>query len=308
MLTSHDLEFFSVVSRSKSLAAAARALDVTPSAVSQRLQLLESRVGVRLVERSGRQITLTDEGHLVARRGQAIADDLAGLVEALAARRGVVSGHLRVFAPLGFGRRYVAPAASAFRSTHPDTTIELILSDRLGRIPETAWDVAVHIGVLHDSSLVAQRLASNQRLLCAAPSFLARWGTPDTPAQLRDLSCIALRENDEDATLWRFADRAGIAAHVRIEPRLATNDGEVAREWALGGAGIVVRSEWSVADDLASRRLVRLLPAYTLPSADVVALVGSRHGRSARTTRFVQHLRKVFSPAPWRSAKGKARP
>lgn len=300
MLTSQDLEFFFVVARSKSLAAAARVLDVTPSAVSQRLQQLESRVGVQLVERKGRQINLTDEGQLVASRGQRIADDLGNLAETLAARRGVVSGHLRVFAPLGFGRKYIAPAAAAFGALHPATTIELMLSDRLGRLPETAWDVAVHIGVMHDSSLVALRLAANQRFVCASPAYVATHGMPSAPSDLARLDCIALRENDEDATLWRFADRKGNAAHVRISPRLASNDGDVTREWALEGRGVIIRSEWSVAEDLRAGRLVRMLPGYSLPSADAVALVASRHGQSARTTHFVRHLRAAFRTIPWR--------
>src|SRR5688572_25846820 len=143
MLSTADLHFFATVARSSSLAAAARELDVTPSAVTQRLQELERRVGVRVVERRGRRITLTDEGEMLASRGQSIADDLAGLSEVLAARRGVVAGHLRVLAPLGFGRRYVAPIASRFCAEHTEVRLDLVLSDRLGRVPETSWDVAV---------------------------------------------------------------------------------------------------------------------------------------------------------------------
>src|SRR5688500_17621694 len=142
MLSSADLQFFATIARSASLAGAARELDVTPSAVTQRLQELERRVGVRLVERSGRRITLTDEGELLATRGQAIADDLSGLGEVLAARRGVVAGQLRVLAPLGFGRRFVAPVAGAFCAEHAEVRLELTLSDRLGRVPETSWDLA----------------------------------------------------------------------------------------------------------------------------------------------------------------------
>ncbi|MEP6619410.1 MAG: LysR family transcriptional regulator [bacterium] len=300
MLTSQDIYFFSVVARSASLAAAARTLDVTPSAVSQRLRQLEERVGVSLVSRTSRQITLTDEGQLLAERGGAINDELSDLAESLTARGGVVSGHLRVFAPLGFGRRYVAPAVSAFCAAHPDVTIELQLSDRLGRVPESAWDVAVHIGLLHDSSLIAHRLAANARCACASPEFLARHGRPTDPSQLRAFDCIALRENDEDVTLWRFADGAGQPAHVRIEPRLASNDGDVVRAWALESRGIIVRSEWSVMADLRAGRLVRVLGQYSLPSADIVALVASRQGRSARTSHFIRSLRKAMSPAPWR--------
>jgi DNA-binding transcriptional LysR family regulator len=302
MLSTADLQFFATVARSTSLAGAAREMDVTPSAVTQRLQELERRVGVRLVERSGRRITLTDEGELLATRGQSIADELAGLGEVLAARRGVVAGQLRVLAPLGFGRRFVAPVAGAFCAEHAEVTLELTLSDRLGRVPETSWDVAVHIGELRDSSLVAQRLAPNDRIVCAAPSLVARHGEPAEPADLRRLPCIALRENDEDVTLWRFTRPDGSVTQVRVEPRLATNDGDVVRDWAVAGHGVIVRSEWSVADDLRAGRLVRLLGDHRMPSADVVAFVGARRGRSARTTRFVEYLRAALTPAPWRGA------
>lgn len=301
MLSTADLEFFGTVARSTSLAAAARELDVTPSAVTQRLQDLERRVGVRLVERSGRRIALTDEGELLASRGRIISDDIAALSETLSARQGEVAGHLRVIAPLGFGRRYVAPIAARFLVEHPSVTLDLSLSDKLGRVPETSWDVAVHIGELRESSLVAQRLAPNDRVLCAAPKFVRQFGEPHAPKDLHAFRCIALRENDEDVTLWRFSRSGSAPAQVRIEPHLASNDGDVVREWALDGHGIIMRSEWSIADDLHRGRLVRLLGDYKLPSADVVAFVGPRRGRSARTSRFVRALKQALNPTPWRS-------
>jgi DNA-binding transcriptional LysR family regulator len=299
-ITSQDLEFFAVIAQSGSLAAAARSLDVTLSAVSQRLQHLERRLGVRLVTRSARRLTLTDEGQLLAARGQAIIDDLGELAETVTHRRSVVAGHLRVLAPFGFGRVYVAPAVAAFGELHPDVTIEMHVSDRLGRVADSSWDVAVHIGVLHDSALVAQPLAPNDRIACAAPRCLERWGIPETPTDLRRLPCIAIRENDEDVTLWRFTSPDGENVSVRVDPRLASNDGEVVREWALDGHGIMVRSEWSIARDLRDGRLVRVLADYAQPSADVVALVAPRLGRAARTQAFVQHLRQMLTPVPWR--------
>lgn len=301
MLTIADLDFFSAVARAQSLAAAARELDVTPSAVTQRLQDLERRVGVRLVDRTARRITLTDEGELLALQGRAITDDVAALTETLAARRGEVAGHLRVIAPFGFGRRYVAPVVAAFQSAHPAITIDLSLSDRLGRVPDSSWDVAVHIGELRETALPAQVLAPNARILCASPEFILRYGEPTTPKSLLDFRCLALRENDEDVTLWRFTVPEGGSIQVRITPSLSSNDGDVMREWGLAGHGIILRSEWSIADDLKAGRLVRLLGHYRPPSADVVALVGPRRGRSARTSRFVQYLRESLSPTPWRS-------
>lgn len=301
MITVADLDFFDIIARSPSLAAAAREMGVSPSAVTQRLQDLEKRVGVRLLERSARRITLSDEGELLATRGRSISDDLAALGETLASRRGVVAGHLRVIAPLGFGRRFVAPVAARFLIDHPAVTIDLSLSDRLGRVPEASWDVAVHIGEPRESSLVAQLLAPNERVLCASPAYLAQHGVPTQPTALLAHRCIALRENDEDVTMWRFTDAQQHVTQVRIEPVLASNDGDVVREWALHGHGIIMRSEWSIAADVARGTLVPLLEGYRLPSAAVVAFVGARKGRSARTNAFLKLLRESLYPVPWRA-------
>lgn len=299
MLTSADLEFFAAIATSPTLAAASRRLGVSPPAVTQRLQDLERRMGVRLVHRTGRVLALTEEGLLLAEGGGSIVSALGALTDQVQTRRGVVTGRLRLAAPMGFGRVHIAPLVTAFAETHPGVQVELHLSDRQGAMSDGNWDVAVHIGELRDSSLLAHRIAPNERICCAAPSLLATRGIPASPAELAGWPCLAIRENDEDTTLWRF-DAGGRMETVRIEPVLATNDGEVAREWAVAGLGVVVRSEWSVAEDLASGRLVRLLPEAPPPSADVMALVASRAGRSARVTAFIEALRHAFTRVPWR--------
>jgi DNA-binding transcriptional LysR family regulator len=213
----------------------------------------------------------------------------------------VVAGHLRVVAPLGFGQRYIAGLVAEFRSQSADVTASLTLSDGPPRLASDDWDVMVHIGELRDSTLVAYPLAPNRRILCAAPSYLARHGAPAKPEDLRGHDCIALRENDEDVTLWRFKHGRGPAVGVRVAPVLSSNAGETAVEWALAGHGIIVRSEWDVATHLQARALVPLLPGWTLPSADVVALVKSRQELPARTAGFLAHLRAAFATAPWRA-------
>jgi DNA-binding transcriptional LysR family regulator len=299
MLTTDDLRFLCTLASEPSLAATARVLNVTAPAVSQRLQSLERKLGVRLLNRSTRRLTLTDEGELIEAEGRSMLMRLDQLEEEIAQRREEVVGKLRVLAPTGFGRLYIAPALSTFRERYPRVQIELLLSDKLGRHPEQNWDLAIHIGELVDSGLIVRSLAPNRRFACASPDYLHNKGMPQTPQDLCHHDCIALRENDEDVTLWRFTVH-GEAQPIRIEPVLACNDGEIVRDWALDGRGIIVRSEWSVSNDLASGRLVRVLENYRLPDANVVALFGSRDGGSRRVRVFVDELTSQFQPPPWR--------
>jgi len=173
MLTSDDLRFFHAVAASRSLAAAARILNVSPPAVTQRLRTLESRLKMQLIHRGRRLLTLTNEGELLARHGQGIISSLAELDSALAQRRGEIVGQMRIMAPFGFGRRYVAPVVADFRARHPRLQMELMLTDRLDRASSDAWDIAIHVGDLNNTmpSLSMRRIAPNDRFLCASPSY-----------------------------------------------------------------------------------------------------------------------------------------
>jgi len=300
MLTSDDIAFFSVLAGAKSLAEAARTLNVTPPAVTQRLRTLEERVGVRLVDRSGPRLSLTEEGSLIASHGRVVTDALETLTEALADRRGAVSGHLTVAAPHGFGRLHVAPVIDAFARGHPKVTVALELSDHPAARLIDSFDVVIHIGAPARMDDIVTTLAPNRRILCAAPDYLDNVPAIHSPRDLAGHRCLAIRENDEDVTLWRF--HGARQEVVRIDPALSSNDGAVIREWALAGQGIVIRSEWDIAHDLAAGRLREVLPAWKIAPADVVALLGSRHGRSARTTAFLALLRQSLTPPPWRIA------
>jgi len=162
-------------------------------------------------------------------------------------------------------------------------------------------DLAIHIGPPGPLNQVVTTLAPNRRLLCASPAYLAQNEAITTPADLARQRCLVVRENDEDVTLWRFRRLQGREAEtVRIHPAMSSNDGAVVRDWALAGMGVAIRSEWHVAEDLAQGRLAVVLPDWEAPAADVVALLGSRHGRSARTTAFLALLRQALNPAPWR--------
>jgi DNA-binding transcriptional LysR family regulator len=300
MLQLSDLEFFSTLAQSASLAAAARALNVSSSAVTQRLQDLERRVGARLIDRGSRRVVLTDEGEMLAERGAAISEAVGELGEALSQRDEVVRGRLRVVAPFGFGRAHIAPIVERFAAEHPHVSVELTLTDRLQRHPRSLWDVAILIGQRRDARVPMRTLAANARILCAAPAYLEQAGVPQTPRDLLAHACLAVRENDEDVTLWTFMSASAGAVRVRITPRLASNDGDVARGWVLAGRGILLRSEWSVADDLRAGRLVHVLPDYQTPSADVLLLVNPQRARTKRSERFVEALGSAFEKVPWR--------
>lgn len=304
MTDAFEIRFLLVIRESKSLLEASRKLGITPSAVSQRLQQMEKKLDVRLVDRSARQLRFTDEGELLCVRGAELLEQFDSLLEDLHERRQGFVGKLKVNAPFGFGRRYVAPAVAAFKRLHPEVEIALTLSDQPMLEASDRFDVVIHIGKLDASSLVCRTLATNRRFICASPAFIARHGQPQTPEQLADMPCIALRENNEDVTLWHLS-RGRSTQSVRVHPVLSSNDGSVIRQWGCDALGVILRSEWDVAEALADGSLVRLLPAWKLPDADVVALTHQRDGLPQRTRNFMRFLHESFRPAPpWRLIEG----
>jgi DNA-binding transcriptional LysR family regulator len=295
-----DLRFFVAITEAGSLAEAARRMDVTPSAVSQHLRQLESRLGLHLVHRSTRRFRLTDEGEVFYAGAVDLLARMDQLTDSLRARSGEVAGKLDVCGPLGFGRRYLARAVADFHAEHPKLLVSLSLTDVVPASDTQQFDLIVHIGHLADSRLVAYPIAPNARFLCASPRYLARHPAPQRPGELAQHACLVLRENREDVTLWRLRRKREEIA-VRVPPTLWSNDGEVVKEWALLGKGIMLRSEWDVADHIRAGRLVRVLPEWQLPEADVVALVDHRVHMSARVRLFLQFLQARFKPSPpWR--------
>jgi DNA-binding transcriptional LysR family regulator len=300
MKSPEDPRVFLAIVKHGSLAAAARALDVTPSAVTQRLQALEAGLGVRLLDRGTRKMRLTDEGELFHAEAARIAREYEALVDTLQTRRSLVRGHLRLHGPLGFGRRYLAPLVARFHAQHPQVEIALTLSDRSVDPDSAAFDAVVHIGALPDSSKVGYRIAPNERWLCAAPAYLRKAPPLARPEDLAQHACLVLRENDEDVSLWRFKSRQAERA-VRVHPLLTSNDGEVIKQWALLGQGVMLRSEWDVAAEVTAGKLLRLLPQWRQGAADVMALVPQRKGMSARVKAFLDFLAAEFRPQPpWR--------
>lgn len=292
MMQIEDLRLAAALLRESSLSAAARSLGVTPPALSMRLRKLEASLGLVLANRTSRKLQLTSEGERFGREAYELLQKFDGLRESLQRDDRRLSGTLRVAASFGYGRTHVAPLLSRFSRLHPALRVQLDLR-------ETPWpdkhdsDAVVHVGAVRDSSWVGHTLASNERWLCASPGYLQAHGTPRNPADLAYHACICIRENDEDVTLWHMKPAGGTARKnetLRISPAFITNDGSVARQWAEDGLGIVLRSQWDVADALAAGRLERVMTDWGFGAAPVVVLVPTRKGRSARTQALVSFL------------------
>lgn len=301
MLTSEDLRFFYTISTHPSLTAAARTLNVTPPSVTQRLQAIESKLNVKLVQRQARGIGLTEEGYLLQDKARFIIEELDKLQILMASKKNLINGTLKVLAPLGFGNDYIAPLVAEFQQQHQNLTVELELSDKPSWSESHQWDLIIYIGKLRDSSLKLSVLAPNQRFLCASPGYIKHHGKPTSPTDLKQHACICLRENSEDVTLWCFTHKNSAEQEsIRITPTFTSNEGGVVKNWAIAGNGIIMRSEWDVQPELDKGTLVRLLPDYSLPSADIVALLGTdMRSRSARTATFLQLLKDRFTDQPW---------
>ena len=294
MNTDSELAFFCLLIKQGSLAATARELNLTPPAVSRRLTQLEERLGVRLLNRTTRRISLTSEGEVYFENAQRILSDIDDMERLVSSSRAAPKGLLRVNAPLGFGRSYIGPAISAFTKTYPDVEVQLHLTDRPVSLPDEAIDVSIRFGDLPDSRLIAKKIAANRRLLCAAPAYLRAAGHPAHPHDLTHHQCIVLRQNESAYGNWRLS-KGKQTETIKVHGKLSTNDGEVALNWALEGRGILMRAEWDVAKYLRSGRLVQVLADYDTPGADVYAVYLERLNLSPKVAYFVEHLRDYLS-------------
>lgn len=307
MLNLDDLRMMRALRDAGSLAGAARLLDLTPPALTIRLKKLEDRLGVHLAVRGARGMAVTEEGRRLQEEAVEVLERVESLPGRILGDAGAMTGHLRIVAPFGFGRAHIAPLLRDLRHQHPALTIALTLSDSPLR-DAAGHDLVIHIGAIRDSSWVGHLLAENERLLCASPDYVRRLAAPLTdPSQLQQLDCLCLKENDDDITRWRFtqasADDGSSAPRVttvRVGGPMSSNDGEVIRGWALDGAGLMARSEWDASPLIATGRLVRVMPAWRLDAAPILALVPSRKGASARLRGFIEAARRAFHPEPWR--------
>jgi len=285
----NDLAFFVLLAKHGSLAATARELGLTPPAVTKRLMQLEQRLGVRLLNRTTRRVSLTSEGETYLAQATRILADIRDMEESVSSSRAAPKGLLRVNATLGFGRTTIAPLVSAFARRYPDVEVQLQLTDRAINLVEDAYDLGIRFGELPDTRLGARKILSNHRYLCASPAYLKRNGIPRTPQELAQHRCILHRQNDDSYSTWKL-QKGRKHETVKVHGSLSSNDGDVVLGWALDGHGILLRSEWDAAKYLDSGRLQVVLPDYTLPSADLYAYYPSRQQQPARVRAFIDFL------------------
>ena len=295
-----QIETFVAVATRGSLSAAAQAEGVAPAVIGRRIDALEERLGVKLLVRTTRRITLTFEGSAFLEDCQRLLNDFYD-AEASVSLGGVkASGHLRINAPAGFGRAHVAPLLPAFLDAHRDVTISLDLTDRLVDIVNEGIDVAIRIGVLDDSSLVGLKLADNRRVVVASPAYLEAHGEPASPAELARHDCLTFGTYGNQARGWQFTIDDRLVS-MRVAGTMECNDGAVLRDWALAGRGLAWRSMWEVGEDLKGGRLRSVLDEYSAPDNAIYALFPQRKHLPLRVRMFVDYLKNTYgNPAYWR--------
>ncbi len=291
MINSNDLTLVSLLSKGQSIAAAARELNLTPSAVSQRLTMLEEKTGVELAVRNGRSgIVLTSDGDFLAESAVGLLSELRAIQDKMNERKGVVSGKVVITASFGFGRHFIAPAVSELNAIYPNLSVNLNLTDDVARTPENSWDIVVRVSPKIDSSLKVNELGQNRRLLCASPKYVGKFGSPIHPENLKEHKCIAIYEDGDPGTYWNFTSAKEGNTTIKVKPEFITNDGDTALVWAINGLGIVMRSEWSALPAINAGQLIELLPLWSTPPAPIVAITNNKGAESLRIRSVMRHL------------------
>ncbi|MDP1886551.1 LysR family transcriptional regulator [Polaromonas sp.] len=306
-----QMESFVSVATRGSLTAAANAEGVAPAIMGRRLDALEERLGVKLLVRTTRRISLTHEGSAFLEDCQRLLIDVANAEASVSAGGVKASGHLRITAPAGFGRRHVAPLVPQFRELHADVTISQNLSDRVVDLAGEGFDCAVRVGDLPDSSLVSVRMADNRRLCVAAPSYLKRHGTPQQPADLARFACLTLSSDASQTRGWAFrvprnapTDGGYELIHLKPGGPLDCSDGQVLHDWCVNGHGIAWRSIWEVEAEIAAGQLVPVLQAFDAPPNGIYAVFPQRKHLPLRVRLWIDFLKHHYSqPEFWAAAR-----
>jgi DNA-binding transcriptional LysR family regulator len=295
-----DLSLFLRVLDLGSISAAARSLDLSVAVASQRLKRLERDLGVRLLHRTTRQLHATPEGAALAEQGRALVEDLEALTGGLRQNATEVNGTLRVTMSAAFGSQYISPLLPEFLALHPRVKLSVNLNDQILDLVGSGFDLGIRVGALGDSGLVARQLATNRRVLCAAPEYLQRRGTPRTPADLAAHDCLLLVGSQGRQEAWRFTDRKGREITQRVQGRFESNLGALLRDAVMAGLGIAMHSVWHVHEQLRSGQLQVLLPDYPIATTGIHAVMPQRRLVPPRVRAFVDFLaERLGGHPPW---------
>ena len=303
-----DLELVLAIRAHGTLSAAALHLDITAPAVTKRLAAIERQLGQRLFLRTTRRVSATAEGDVVCEHAQTLLQGFQDMELDLQTRQAEPSGQIRLAATFGFGRLWLGPAVARFQQRHPRITVQLQLTEQLPDLAAEGYDGAVWLWAVQGrqaSQWTSRQLAANQRVLVAAPAYLARHGTPARVEDLAQHTCLIARENGNSTgprfDVWQLQHvKSGAPAKVRIQGPLASNSGELVRDWCVGGSGIMLRSLWDIAPLLANGQLVRVLPDWAMPDANIHWLAPWRAQTPKRVRLLTDYLVEQFQDAPWR--------
>lgn len=310
-----DLELVNAIRLHGSLAGAARSLGLSPPAATRRLAALESQLGVRLFQRSTRHVAPTAEGETLCARARELLQGFADTEAEIRERRSTPAGPIRLVGTFGFGRQWLAPALASFQVQYPAVQIQLHLTEQLPELASEGYDGAVwlwHAPRTRMAQWTSRRLARNQRVLVASAGYVASHGAPTHPDDLQHHACLVVRENLEPGQRqdhWHLHHAgSGQPASVSVRGPLSSNAGEVVRDWCLAGHGIMLRSLWDVAPLLESGALVRILPGWSMPDADIHWLAPYRPQVPRRIRLLVDFLAGLFRGEPWRPVSAPAAP
>jgi DNA-binding transcriptional LysR family regulator len=284
-----ELRLFVAIVQAGNLSAASRALNASTAAMSRGLSNLESRLGVRLVTRTSRTFELTEEGRAFYERCERIIADIDE-AEAEASSQGTaVRGNLRIGAPMEIGRRLIGPLIARFSAAYPDTKIHLMLSDSGLDVIDDALDVALRVGLPPDTSVIAKKVLSTKRIVCASPEYFQRHGTPQTPHDLRMHNCIRLVRGRRILNEWVFQQN-GEKFTVTVNGTLSTTSGEVVHDWVRSGSGIALKATWDLQGELRSGAIVQCLEDYWCDAIDLFAICTSRQNLPLRIRAFLDFI------------------
>jgi len=291
-----DMALFVQAVRSGSLSAAGRDLGYSPAVASKRLSRMEEMLKVRLLHRTSRRLTLTEQGEIYYERCVQLLADAAEAGAEITAGNREATGHVKVTATVALGRRKIGPVVAQFALDHPQVSVHLSLSDAMVDLVASGYDIAVRIGPLQDSRLISRKLADDRRVVCGAPAYFARHGRPETPEDLRQHRCLLLTRSGQVTADWGFVDN-GKPLTLRLGGALAADTGDQVHDWALAGLGLQRRTYWDVADDLAAGRLEEVLASYAPDGVPIHLVYASRRFLPAKTRLLMDALVGAFQQA-----------